>query len=184
MRTLSVVFLAALVACGGESAPAPAPAPEPAPAPAPAPEPEPEPEPEPAANIVTIADGVASVALEGNDAMQYNAKTIEVVAGNTVKLTLTHTGKMAKEVMGHNFVLLAKGTDIDAFSKAAMTAKDTDHIPADMKGKVIAHTKVIGGGESDTIEFAAPEAGEYQFLCTFPGHNVLMRGTFVVKAAE
>ena len=179
MRNLSFLVLSGLmVACGGnETAPAPAPAPEPAAAPAPAPEPEPEVE----ANIVTVTDGVAAVALEGNDMMQFNAKTITVPAGSTVKLTLTHTGKQPKAVMGHNFVLLAKGTDYDAFTKAAIAAKDSDHIPGDMKSSILAHTKLIGGGETDTIEFAAPEKGEYQFLCSFPGHNALMKGTLIVE---
>jgi azurin len=40
---------------------------------------------------------------------------------------------------------------------------------------------MIGGGESDTITFDAPEAGTYVFLCTFPGHYQVMRGEFIVE---
>jgi azurin len=40
---------------------------------------------------------------------------------------------------------------------------------------------LIGGGESTTIEFEAPEKGEYTFLCTFPGHFGLMNGKFIVE---
>jgi azurin len=39
----------------------------------------------------------------------------------------------------------------------------------------------LGGGETDVIEFQAPPAGEYEFLCSFPGHYAMMRGKFVVK---
>ena len=53
-------------------------------------------------------------------------------------------------------------------------------MPAAMKDQVIAHTTVVGGGESVTIEFAAPAVGEYDFLCSFPGHAALMKGKFVV----
>ena len=56
-----------------------------------------------------------------------------------------------------------------------------DYIQAGDK-RVIAHTKVIGAAGSDTITF--PTAGlagqSLMYLCTFPGHNALMRGTFKV----
>lgn len=180
--SLSIVVLTALFACGEE--PAPAPAPEPA---AKAVEPEPEPEPAAAAeapNIVTVENGVAMVALEGTDTMRYNTNVIEVPAGSKVKLTLKHTGKLPAASMGHNFVLLAVGTDGAKFANAAITAKATDYIPAAMTGSVIANTGIVGGGEETTIEFDAPEAGEYPFVCSFPGHYAQMNGVFKVVAAE
>ena len=67
--------------------------------------------------------------------------------------------------------------------------KSSSAIPADLSDQVIAHTGIVGGGEGDTkeltIEFAAPEPGDYPFLCSFPGHFAMMNGTFrVVAAAE
>lgn len=121
------------------------------------------------------------VQLAGNDQMQFDKKKITVAAGKPVKLTLTHSGKMAKEVMGHNFVLLKQGTDAATFAGKAMAAKDSDYIPAEMKDAVIAHTKVVGGGESTTITFDAPAAGTYTFLCSFPGHFAMMKGEFIVE---
>ena len=50
-----------------------------------------------------------------------------------------------------------------------------------MKDAIIVHTEMIGGGEETTIEFDAPEAGEYDFLCSFPAHYAIMRGKFVVQ---
>lgn len=129
-------------------------------------------------------DAKKSITIEGDDAMQFDLKTIEVMEGQTVELTLKHTGTMAKEVMGHNWVLLKSGVDKAAFATAAMTAAETDYIPAGMEGDVVAHTKTIGGGESTTIEFEAPAVGTYEFTCTFPGHYAMMSGTFTVKAAE
>lgn len=123
----------------------------------------------------------AIVVLNGDDNMKFNLKEIKVKEGQTVKLTLNHTGKAPLMAMGHNFVLLAQGTSFSDFSMAAMNAKENDYIPKDMESAVIAHTKTIGGGESDTIEFTAPAKGEYDFLCSFPGHSGMMKGKFIVE---
>jgi azurin len=56
------------------------------------------------------------------------------------------------------------------------------HIPTGTAAKIIAQTKLLGPGETDTIDFTAPaQPGEYPFLCTFPGHFALMKGKLVVK---
>lgn len=127
----------------------------------------------------------AKVELTGNDQMQYSSKAFEVTAGDTVTLSFKHIGKLPKVAMGHNVVILKTGTAVPAFATKAMSAKDTDYIPADAESKaaIVAHTKLIGGDESDTITFTAPaEAGAYPFLCTFPGHFAVMQGVMTVKA--
>ena len=83
--------------------------------------------------------------------------------------------------MGHNLVILKPGTDIAAFVQKAAEAKATDYIPESEKGSIIAHTKVIGGGESDTIEFTIAEKGTYDFICSFPGHYAVMKGKLIVE---
>jgi azurin len=53
-----------------------------------------------------------------------------------------------------------------------------NHIKAG-DARVIAHTKIVGGGQSDTITFAtsALKKGEaYSYFCTFPGHSSMMKG--------
>jgi len=186
--TLSTLLLsfAFLAACGSSEAPDPAPKAEKAAEKAPekkAEKPAPTPEPEPEAEVeIVVDDGtVVTVNLTASDAMQYNTTSIEVAAGRTIKLNLKHVGKMPADMMGHNFVLLASGTDMNAFAAAGVTAKDTDYIASTMADKVIAKTKMIGGGESDSIEFKAPAAGTYDFLCTFPGHSAIMKGKLIVK---
>lgn len=121
-----------------------------------------------------------SITINAGDDMKYDLAEIKVKEGQTVKLTLIHTGKLAKEAMGHNWALLAQGTIVSDFATKAMQAKDTDYIPAGAT-EVIVHTKLIGGGQSDTIEFAAPAKGVYEFICTFPGHSAVMKGTFYVE---
>lgn len=127
------------------------------------------------------AEDVAKVTLQVNDGLSYSIRRIEVKAGQTVELTITHTGKMPKVAMGHNFVLLKQGTKMKAFANKAMAAQKTDYIPPSMASAIIAHTKLVGGGESDTITFAAPPPGEYDYLCSFPGHYSAMNGKLVVE---
>src|SRR5690554_6673411 len=124
---------------------------------------------------------VVELTISGNDQMQFDKKELRVRAGQTVRLTLTHSGTMAKNAMGHNWVLLDEGVDLAAFGQKSATAMDNDYIPASEEGNIIAHTKMLGGGESDTIEFTAPAKGTYEFLCSFPGHYALMKGPFIVE---
>ena len=40
---------------------------------------------------------------------------------------------------------------------------------------------MIDIGEHQIIEFTAPsQPGDYEFVCTFPGHHILMRGIMKV----
>lgn len=182
--TLVLVVCAFLSACGDK--PAPAPPAEPAQAPAteakpatPAPA---VPAAAPAAEPVVVkpdAEGV--VRLSANDQMRYSANRIELPAGTTkAKIELKNAGVLPKEAMGHDLVVLKPGTDPMAFGAKAMTAKATDYIPPDALDQILAHTKLLGPGESDTIEVTLPGPGTYPFLCTFPGHVALMSGVLVV----
>jgi azurin len=40
---------------------------------------------------------------------------------------------------------------------------------------------MLGGGQKTTITFQAPEKGDYDFICSFPGHVALMNGIFTVE---
>lgn len=136
---------------------------------------------ETAAPAETTNEAVANITIEGNDQMKFNKSEIRVKAGQTVKLTLKHVGTMDKNVMGHNWALLTQDADMAAVGQAAAMAVDNGYLPADMMDKIIVHTKMLGGGESDTIEFEAPAPGTYVFMCTFPGHYALMNGKFIVE---
>ncbi|MEI6866050.1 azurin [Flavicella sp.] len=117
--------------------------------------------------------------LGSNDQMQFDKSELKVKEGQEVTLILTHTGTMLKTVMGHNFVLLKKGTVVSDFAMEAMKASDNEYIP---EGDVtIAYTKLIGGGESATIKFIAPSKGVYDYICSFPGHYGIMKGKFIVE---
>ena len=124
------------------------------------------------------------VVITGNDTMQFDVKNFNVKAGEKVKLTLKNVGQVPKIAMGHNLVVLKKGITAIGFGQKALGAgaNATNALPDSLKGEVIAATKLLGPGESETIEFTAPkEAGSYEYVCTFPGHFALMRGTMSVK---
>ncbi|MEX2476842.1 MAG: azurin [Gracilimonas sp.] len=127
-----------------------------------------------------IAQDKVEITVESNDQMQFNTDEIKVKAGQTVVLTLKHVGKLPKAAMGHNWVLLTPGTDINSFGSEASKAADNDYIPEGSEN-VIVTTKLIGGGQETTIEFTAPEAGTYDFICSFPGHYAMMKGKFIVE---
>ncbi len=141
-----------------------------------------------AENIESITEEVKTandetlveITITADDQMKFNLAEIKVKSWQTVRLTLNHVGKMDKNVMGHNWVLLHNGADVAKFGALASEAKATDYIPAN-SDKVLAHTKILGGGESETIEFKAPSAGTYDFICSFPGHYALMKGKFIVE---
>lgn len=132
-------------------------------------------------NVASADNTVLEITIKGGDDMKFDKTTLKATAGQTIKLTLVHSGKLPKASMGHNFVLLKNGVNETDFATKALAAKDTDYIPASASGDIIAHTDLVGGGESTTIEFTAPARGAYNFICTFPGHSALMKGKLMVQ---
>lgn len=131
-------------------------------------------------NVQAMAQDKVEITVESNDRMQFNVNEIKVEAGQTVVLNFKHTGRLPEAAMGHNIVILAQGTDIPKFAAEAAKARANEFVPVDSK-EVIAATELIGGGEETTIEFVAPEAGTYDFICSFPGHYGMMKGKFIVS---
>jgi len=119
------------------------------------------------------------ITVESNDQMKYNVSQIKVKVGETVTLTLKHVGKMPIQAMGHNLVILQKGTNVASFAQSAVNSKNTGYVPNSKS--VIAATKLIGGGQSSTITFKIPAKGVYDFICTFPGHFTVMKGKLIVE---
>lgn len=122
--------------------------------------------------------------IEGTDAMQYNVGSVTVPASCTdFTITLVHTGKMPVAAMGHD-VVIAKAADMKAVATAGISAGlDNGYIKAD-DAMVIAHTKMIGGGETTSVTFPVSKIqgdGPYEFFCSFPGHDTVMRGPISVE---
>ncbi|HNP72782.1 MAG TPA: plastocyanin/azurin family copper-binding protein [Kouleothrix sp.] len=91
------------------------------------------------------------------------------------------TFKNGSGAQKHNWVLVKGGDDVAAkVDEAGVAAGDAKgYIPDD--ANILAHTKLVDGGGSDSISFKA-DPGTYTFLCTFPGHYTAgMKGTLTVK---
>lgn len=118
-----------------------------------------------------------------NDSMQFDKKAIEIPVGKTVKLILKNVGKAPKMAMGHNLVILKKGANLQEWAMKAMPAKETEFIPTDETSQknLLAHTKLLGPDEEDSITFTLTEAGDYEYFCSFPGHFALMKGKITAK---
>jgi len=135
------------------------------------------------ASAPAAAAGPQEIDLTAGDTMKYNLTTITATPGEDLKVVLTNNGTQPVEVMAHNWVLLKAGTDVAAFDAAALTAKDTNYIPAALADEVLEKIDLQGPRKSGEVDFKAPTTpGDYPFLCTFPAHyQVGMKGVLTVK---
>jgi len=119
--------------------------------------------------------------ISGNDQMQYDKPVLTVPAScKQVTLTLHHMGKLPREAMGHNWVLVSAADFNAVVNSGTAAGLANDYVQPDDK-RVLAHTKTIGGGQTTSVTFPTSvlkPGGDYRYLCTYPGHNALMRGTF------
>ncbi len=124
-----------------------------------------------------------SVDIEGNDQMKYNVANIDVSKACTdFTINLKHVGKLPKAAMGHN-VVVAATSDIKAIDSDGIKAGAANDYVKPGDARVIAHSKMIGGGESTSVTFPVAKlggAGPYSFFCSFPGHSALMKGTITL----
>lgn len=131
----------------------------------------------------TVRANECQLIIQANDMIQYNARTLHVDAGcKQVELTLRHVGRQEAHVLGHDWVL-ARTADVAALAASGIAAGfDNGYLPVGDK-RVIAATKIVGGGESTTIIFSTSllmAGGDYSFFCSYPGHTSMMRGHFQV----
>ena len=118
--------------------------------------------------------------IEGNDALQFNSKAMTVSAAcETITVTLKHTGQLPANIMGHNWVL-TKSSDFMPVAQAGGAAGlENDYVPQN-DPRVIAYSKIIGGGETTTVTFSTADLSKsesYTFFCSFPGHYAIMQGS-------
>lgn len=123
------------------------------------------------------ADGVHVRIVTIVERMLYDFTSFEVKAGKKVKVDFVNP-----DFMPHNIVFV-KGKAGNEIAQAALALGSEgfakQFIPE--SDKIIAHSKMLDNGQEETFEFTAPtEVGEHEFVCTFPGHAVLMRGVMKV----
>ena len=114
--------------------------------------------------------------------MLFTVKKFEVQAGQPVKIVFTNP-----DATQHNLVILKPGKDhIETIGMAANEmAKSPDGLKQQFLPKsnlILQATNLLNPESTETLRFTAPEKpGVYPYLCTFPGHWILMRGEMVVK---
>ena len=145
-----------LAACGG-SAPAPAAAP---------------------ANTAGGAAVTLHIGSKG-DELLFDKTALEAPAGSKITLRFKNNATVASTL--HNWVLAASASAADGIAADGIAAGEAAGYVKAADNRVIVKTKMIKGGETDSITFDAPKAGTYTFVCTFPGHAALMKGTLTIK---
>ena len=119
--------------------------------------------------------GALQIGVNG-DALQFDESEIaQIVAGQEIVLTFSNSSSINQ----HNWVLVSAGTKDTVALRGTAAGPGQDWLQPD-DPDAIAHTKLLDPGETGEVRFAAPPAGTYQFVCTFPGHSVSMFGDFVV----
>ena len=125
---------------------------------------------------------VKVIEMEIGDNMRFTPSVIDAEPGQPLRVVLKPVGKI--KALGHNFVLLKAETEPKAFvEEAAEATEKTGVIPPAMTGQVIAAMPLVRSGSTGEVSFEAPaQRGEYDFVCTFPGHFKLgMKGHLIVK---
>lgn len=127
--------------------------------------------------------GVRTIEIVGTDDMKFTVTNIEAKPGEQLRIRLIVKGSMPKIAMAHNWVLLQKGASQVKFVQAGAAHRATDFIAPETKDQVLAATALAGAGETVEVTFKVPAAaGDYPYICTFPGHfQAGMRGTLTVK---
>ncbi|MBS1596842.1 MAG: azurin [Bacteroidetes bacterium] len=132
----------------------------------------------PGADKLAFSD---TLKLSANENMKFDNELFRVKSGKKLRLVFYNTSKKIGAAMSHNVVILNKGTDIADFAEVARTAKNEQYVPSSVSTLVVAHTNMVAAGDKAEIEFTIPQAGVYNFICSYPGHWGTMQGKIVAE---
>lgn len=133
--------------------------------------------------FVSSAMAQQTIEMVGTDNMKFDVTTIEAEPGEEITIILTTKSDMPKQAMAHNVVVVDNDVDMDAFASESARARDNEYLAPDYEEDIIAATGLAGGGETVEVTFNAPEeSGDYEYICSFPGHYAAgMKGVLTVK---
>lgn len=123
------------------------------------------------------ASTTIEIASDGEN-LAYDKAAFTVPTGQTITLTF----KNVSTAQQHNIVIVNGMEDVAAkVDEESINAGPPDFLPAD-RSDIIAATKMLGPGASETITFTAPAPGTYLFICTYPAHYAGgMKGVMTVS---
>lgn len=119
------------------------------------------------------------IILQAISGLQYDKNSFSVNAGEQITIRLENA-----DTMPHNWILGKSGSYNRLGSLADTLAADPQfadqgYVPT--SPDILAAIPVVNPQEANQITFTAPSTpGTYPFLCTFPGHWRIMKGTLIV----
>jgi putative heme-binding domain-containing protein len=120
------------------------------------------------------------ITLEAGKNLSFEPRLLRVHAGETIQLTFSNP-----DVVPHNWVLVKPGSlervgDLANKLVADPAAVTRHYVPP--SDDVLCYTDIVPPHERFTIYFRAPtRKGRYPYLCSFPGHWMVMNGQLVVE---
>jgi len=118
-----------------------------------------------------------TVSVQGVEGLKFSLASFDVKPGARVKLDFANTSDML-----HNLVVVKPGAGTkvgEAALKLGLDGQKLDYVPK--SDDVLFNTSLLEPQKVESIYFVAPTTpGEYQYVCTFPGHYVTMQGTMRV----
>ncbi len=124
--------------------------------------------------------GARPLRIQADKNLTFVQRTLTVKAGEAIKLTFDNP-----DAVPHNWVLAKPGSlasvgDLANRLIAEPDAYDRQYIPKSTD--ILHYTNVVPPEENFAIWFRAPlEKGRYPYLCTFPGHWMVMNGQMIVE---
>jgi putative heme-binding domain-containing protein len=127
--------------------------------------------------------GARAITIEAGKNLSYTVRSFHVRAGEAIKLTFLNP-----DVVPHNWALIKPGTlarvgDLVNRIVAEPDAATRHYIPR--TEDVLVYTDIVGPTDQFAVTFRAPTTpGRYPYLCTFPGHWMVMNGEMIVESAH
>ena len=113
--------------------------------------------------------------------LRFDTNRIVVAAGKQTEIIFEND-----DVMPHNLLIVDNGQR-QPIGMKAMTMQPTPdkqgrlYVPDDKSFKIHVATKMLEPGNTERLQFKAPnKEGEFEFVCTFPGHFMTMGGKVIV----
>jgi plastocyanin len=125
----------------------------------------------PAVAVSQGADTTITIRAAGST-LEFTPTRVSAKAGTRLRLRFVNDGTLP-----HNLVVPKSDDDIDALALAAYQSGETGYVPMDLKAKLVGFTTLASPGETVEVSFVVPAAGEYTYVCLFPGHSNSMLGT-------
>lgn len=121
------------------------------------------------------ADRIITIATKPG--LKFDVESIMVKAGSRIKLIFNNNDDML-----HNLVITKPGAADhvgEAATRLGLNGEKVGFVPS--AAGVLFHTRLLGPSEKEAIYFTAPmQPGDYEYVCTYPGHYVVMRGVLRV----